>query len=312
MLYDLIIIGAGAGGVSAGIYAARKRMKTLVLTKDFSGQTGKTSEVENYPGIPNISGMELARKFEAHLKKLAWEKGSGFEIKEGEETTKITKEKEFFLVRTKSKKEFQSRTVIVATGRDPRPLEVPGEKEFIGRGVSYCSICDGPLFRDKAVAVVGGGNAGYGAALDLASYAKQIFIFEKSDEFRADEILREKAAKEKKIETRLNVDLKEIKGKGKVETIIYEDLKTNRVFEEPVDGVFVAIGSIPATGFLKGMVKFNSSDEVVVNPETYESSCPGLYAVGDLNKGRWKQIVIAAGEGAVAVLEAHNLLRKKS
>jgi len=149
-VYDLIIVGGGPAGITAGIYAARKKLKTLLITKNFLGQVAKTGQIDNYSGFPEISGMKLMKKFEEHLKKF------DIKINEDEEVTKVEKAGENFLVKTEKKNKFLGKTVIVATGRDPRPLEIPGEKEFIGRGVSYCSICDSPFFKDKSAAVIGG------------------------------------------------------------------------------------------------------------------------------------------------------------
>jgi len=302
-IYDLIIIGGGPAGITAGIYAARKRLKILLITKDFLGQVAKTSRVDNYPGFFGISGPELIKRFEEHLRNFE------IEIREGEEITKIEKDKKNFLVKT-GKEEFLAQALIVATGRDPRPLEVPGEKEFIGRGVSYCSICDAPLFKDKAVAVIGGGNSGFEAALDLVKYAKRIFIFERGDKIIADEILQEQVAQEKKIEIHLNKEVKKIEGKDKVQALLYQDLKTGKTFQVPIDGVFVQIGTIPATGFLKGLCEFNEKDEIKVDFESCGTSTPGLFAAGDVNNGKWKQIIIAAGEGARAALAAYEYLQK--
>ncbi|MCD6500647.1 FAD-dependent oxidoreductase [bacterium] len=305
-VYDLIIIGGGPAGITAGIYAARKKLKTLLLTKDFIGQVGKTSRVDNYPGFFGVSGQELMKKFEGHLKKFE------IEIKKDEEVTKVEKKGEFFSVKAENSNEFKAKALIVATGRDPRPLEVPGEKEFIGRGVSYCSICDSAFFKDKAVAVIGGGNSGFEAALDLVKYAKRIFIFERSDKIMADEILQEQVKKEKSIEIHLNKEIKKIEGRDKVQAMVYQDLKTGKTFQVPIDGVFVQIGTIPATGFLKGLCEFNEKDEIKVDFESCGTSTPGLFAAGDVNNGKWKQIIIAAGEGARAALAAYEYLQSKT
>ncbi len=303
-LYDLIIIGGGPAGITAGIYAARKRLKTLLLSRDFIGQVGKTGRVDNWPGDFGIIGQDLIKKFEKHLRE--FELG----IKEGEKVRRVEKNGNNFLIKTENKKEFLAKSIIVATGRDPRPLEVPGEKEFISRGVSYCSICDSPFFKEKAVAVIGGGNAGFEAALDLVRYAKRIFIFEKLNRAAADELLQELVKKEKKIEIQLNKEIKKIEGREKVQAVVYQDLKTGKTFQVPIDGVFVQIGSVPATGFLKGLVEFNRTDEIKVDFQTCESSTEGIFAAGDVNDGRWKQIIIAAGEGCRAALAVYEYLQK--
>jgi thioredoxin reductase len=278
-------------------------MDTLLITKDFLGQTAKTGEIDNYLGFPEIEGGSLMKKFENHLKK--------FDIKtiEGKEITTVSK-KETFVVETSEKDRFESRTVIVASGRDPRPLEVPGEKEFIGKGVSYCSICDAPLFRNKKTVVIGGGNAGFEAALDLAQYAQSVYIFERGETVTADELLQEKVAANEKIEVQVNKIMKKIEGNDFVHSLSYQDSKTKRNFQIPVHGIFIQIGSVPATGFLKDLCDFNKRDEVVVDFESCATTCPGLFAAGDINDGRWKQVIIAAGEGSRAALSAHDYLRK--
>jgi len=306
MLYELIIIGGGPAGITAGIFGARKKLNVLLITKDFLGQVSRTSRIDNYPGFFDISGPKMIKIFEEHLKKFE------IQIREQESVIKIEKRENNFLVKTDKKNEFLTKTVIVATGRDPRPLEVPGEKEFIGKGVSYCSLCDAPFFQEKKVAVIGGGNSGFETALDLAKYAKEIFIFERSNRILADEITQEQTKKEKKIKIYLNKEIKSIEGKNKVESLVYQDLKTEKIIQMSIDGIFIQIGSIPATDFLKELVKFNEKDEVIVDFETCASSCPGLFAAGDVNSGRWKQIVIAAAEGGRAALSAYGYLQKLS
>jgi len=303
MLYDLIIIGGGPAGITAGVYAARKKLKTLLITKDFLGQVGKTGEIENYLGFSQISGMDLAKKFEQHLRKFE------IEVKQGEKIIKVKKQGKNFLVRTENKNEFLAKTIIIATGGDPRPLEIPGEKEFIRRGVSYCSICDAPFYKDKGVIVVGGGNSGFEAALDLAKYAKRVFIFEKSDKIIADEVLQKQVKKESKIQVHLNKEMKKIEGSKTVHSATYKDSKTGKTFQVPAHGIFIQIGSVPATGFLKGVCEFNKRDEIKVDFESCETSCPGIFAAGDVNNGKWKQIIIAAGEGARAALSVHKYLQ---
>ena len=304
MLYDLIIIGGGPAGITAGIYAARKKLKTLLITKDFLGQIGKTGEIDNYLGFPEILGIDLAKKFEQHLRKFE------IDIRQGEKITKVIKQDKNFLVKTKNKNKFLAKTIIIATGRDPRPLEIPGEKEFISRGVSYCSICDAPFYKNKGVIVVGGGNSGFEAALDLAKYARRVFIFEKSNKIIADEILQKQVKKESRIQVHLNKEMKKIEGNKTVHSATYKDLKTGKTFQVPAHGIFIQIGSVPATGFLKGLCKFNKRDEVKVDFESCETSCPGIFAAGDVNNGKWKQIIIAAGEGSRAALSVHKYLQE--
>ena len=306
MTYDLIIIGGGPAGITAGIYAGRQRMKTLLITKEFGGQMAKkATEVCNYPGFEKISGMELIEKFVAHL-----EKQESVEIKFSE-TEKIEKEKDIFTITTTENEKIQSKTVIVATGADPRPLEAVGEKEFIGKGVSYCVTCDGPIFRNKTVAVVGGGNCGLEAALFMINYAKKIYVLEFGSEIKADQENKKDIEKSDKIEVITNAAVKEIKGSGMVDSLIYQDniSKENKTLE--VQGVFIEIGSQPATALAKGLVDFTKRDEIQVEPETFMTKTPGLFAAGDDNSGPYKQIVTAAGEGCKASLAAYDYLRKQ-
>jgi len=302
-MYDLIIIGGGPAGITAGIYGARKKLNTLLISRDFIGQTAKAILVENYPGIKEIPGIKLMEKFKKHLEKFE------IDINEGEEVVEIKKKGNFFEVRTNQDDRYLAKSIIVATGRDPRPLEVPGEKELIGRGISYCSICDAPLFREKTVAVIGGGNAGFEAALDLTKYAKKIYILEFSSKPLADEVTIERAKKTKKIEIILNAKVKEILGKAKVEGLIYDDLiKAEKKLE--VEGVFIMIGQIPATSFVKGLVNFNEKDEIIIDPVTCQTKTLGLFAAGDVTNIKQKQIIVAAAEGAKAALAAYEYLQK--
>ncbi len=303
-VYDLIIIGAGPAGITAGIYASRQKMNTLFVTKDFGGQIGKKAvDIENYPGFKKITGSDLIKKLEEHLE-------SQEALVERDEVVDVEKEGDKFLVKTANKKKFESYTVIVASGADPRPLEVPGEKEFIGRGISYCAVCDGPLFRDKTVAVIGGGNEGFEDAIFMTNYARKIYILEYGSKIKADETNQELVKKLGKTEIITNAKLERIEGDKFVDSIIYKDLKTKKDKELKVDGVFVAIGSQPATAFVKGLVLFNKRDEIIVKYETCQTKTEGLYAVGDCNTGRFKQVVTAAGEGAKAALAAYGYLQE--
>jgi len=310
-MYDLIIIGGGPAGITAGIYAARQKLNTLLITKSFGGQIArKAVMIENYPGFEEISGLELIQRFEKHLRK------QKIDI-ERDEVTKLKKIKGRFNAVTKSKNRFESKAVIVASGADPRPLEVPGEKEFIGRGLSYCVTCDGPLFEGKTVAVIGGGNAGFEAAIFLSKIAKKIYILEYALRVGADQINQEILRKTGKAEVITNAQLKEIKGQKFVDSIVYQDYNPPATRKNPktktlsVQGVFVEVGSQPATSFVKDLVDFNEKDEIVVDPKTGQTRTPGLFAAGDLDDVPYKQIVIAAGEGAKAALSVYEYLQKK-
>lgn len=302
-MYDLIIIGGGPAGVSAGIYAARQKLNTLLIAKSSGGQMArKAVDIENYPGFEKISGLELIQKLEKHLRK------NKMDI-ERDSVGKIKIISAGFLVSTGSKQQFQAKAVIVASGADPRPLEVPGEKEFIGKGVSYCTACDGPLFTDKDVVVVGGGNAGFEAALALKNYAKKVYILEFSSQAKADEMNQKMAAKSG-IKVIVDAALKKIQGEKFVESVVYEERSSKKLITLKVQGVFVEIGSQPATSFVKGLVDFSERDEIKVDPKNNMTRTPGLFAAGDVTDVRYKQIVIAAGEGAKAALSAYEYLQK--
>lgn len=306
MIYDLIIIGGGPAGITAGIYATRQNLKTLLITKEFGGQVArKAVSIENYTGFEEISGIDLIQKFESHLKKqkISIEK---------DEVIKLKKEGSIFKVSTRNSKVFESKTVIVSSGADPRPLEVPGEKEFIGRGVSYCALCDGPFFSNKDVAVIGGGNAGFETAIFLSDTANKIYILEFGENVIADAWNQERAKKTGRVEVITSAALKEIKGNQLVKSITYQDRKNQQLKTLKVEGVFVQIGNQPATSFVKDLVEFNERDEIKVEFETFQTKTPGLFAAGDVNVGKYKQIITACGEGTKAALAAYDYLQKQN
>jgi thioredoxin-disulfide reductase len=304
MEYDLIIIGGGPAGMTAGIYSARHKLKTLVVTKEFGGQmTHKAVDIENFPGFEKISGFELISKFENQLRKKV------VEILD-DEVLELKKENSAFSVLTKEGKIIQSKTVIIATGSEPRRLEVKGEEEFLGRGVSYCTTCDGPLFNNKEVAIIGGGEAGFEAALFLNNYASKIYILEYGETVKCGQENQDKVCSAGKATILTSVELKEIKGDGFVNQIVFKDRKSGEEKTLDVRGVFVQAGYQPATVFLKDLVELNEKKEVVVNFETFETKTPGLFAVGDVNSQKVKQIVVACGQGAVAVINAYKYINK--
>lgn len=303
--YDLIIIGAGPAGITAGIYAGRQKMKTLLIAKEFGGQMAKkATEVCNYPGFGRISGQELIQKFVDHLKEQDCVDIKFAQAKE------IKKNKNIFAVLTEKKEEFFSKSVIIASGADPRLLEAKGEKEYIGKGVSYCVTCDGPLFRNKAIAVVGGGNAGFEAAIFMTRYASKIYILEAGQKVKADRWNQEDAKGHKNIEVITGASVKEIKGSALVSSLVYEDQASKKEKTLEVQGVFIEIGSQPASSFAAGLVNFNKRDEIEAEFETLQTKTPGLFAAGDINTGPYKQIVTAAGEGCKASLAVYDYLRK--
>lgn len=302
MEYDLIIIGGGPAGMTAGIYSARQKLKTLVVTKEFGGQMAhKAVDIENYPGFEKISGFELIAKFEDQLRH------KGIEVL-NDEVSELKKENNVFSVLTKEGKIIQSKTVIIATGSEPRKLNVKGEEEFLGRGVSYCTTCDGPLFNNKDVAIIGGGEAGFEAALFLNNYANKIYILEYGADIRCGKENQDKVCLIPKVQIITSSELKEIKGEGFVNQIVFKDRKTEELKTLDVQGVFVQAGYQPATSFLKDLVELNEKKEIVVNFETFETKTSGLFAVGDVTSQKVKQIVVACGQGAVAVINAYKYI----
>ena len=304
MVYDLIIIGSGPAGASAAIYASRQKMRLLVVSKDMGGQVAKKAvDIENYPGFDKISGPDLIKIFEEQLKK------NNVEIV-FDEVLKISKQENKFAISTAFGENYEALSVIIATGADPRPLEAEGEKEFIGKGVSYCSLCDGPVFRDKTVAVVGGGNSGFESAVFLSNYVKKIYILESGSKVKADEENQKLVEKLNKSEVITNAKVLGIQGDKFVKSLIYQDTSSNQDKKLDVDGVFIEIGSSPATAFVKDLVDFSEKDEIITDLETYTTRTQGLFAAGDCNKGKYKQIIAAAGEGAKASLAAYEYLQK--
>ncbi len=300
---DVIIIGGGPAGITAGIYAARKNLDGLLLTKDFMGQLGNAGVIENWPGEKSIQGPELLNNFKEHLENYS------FPFKEVK-VASIEKKESFFEVKSESDT-YLSKAVIVATGRNSRPLKVPGEKEFVGKGVSYCVTCDGALFNGKVVVVVGGGNSGLEGALELSEYAKEVKLLEIAKKPIADEFLVERAKKRKNIEIMTETKLEEIKGDDFVNEVICKDIKEDKQFSIKTEGVFAQIGSIPTTDLLNDIVDYNEGGEVIVDPKTCQTKTEGLFAAGDVTDVLVKQIIVAAGEGCKALISAYEYIKMK-
>jgi len=302
-VYDLITVGGGPAGMTAGIYVSRLGLKALLITKNFGGQiASKPAQIDNYPGVESIGGMELIARMKKHLESL----NAQIVL---DEVVSLTEKEGIFTLEAKSGKMFYSKSVILTSGTEPRKLGIKGEDEFAGKGVSYCAVCDGPIFRDKAVAVIGGGNVGFETAIFLSEIAKKIHILEYSDQIRAFEE-NIKAVKEAgKTEIITNAEVKEIKGGKLVSGLVYRDLKTNETKELSAEGVFVVIGYKPLVSYVQNLVDFNGRGEIVVDSETMKTKTPGLFAAGDVTVTPYKQIVIAAGEGAKAALTAYKYLK---
>lgn len=299
-IYDLVIIGAGPAGITAAVYAARKKMDPLVITKDIGGQASLSGDIQNYTGYQFITGPELAIKFEEHMRKF------NFEIKENEEVKELISKKGTFLVKT-DKDNYQAKTVIAASGKRSRELGVSGEREFRNKGLTYCATCDGPLFAGRDVAVIGGGNSALDAALQLTKIANKIYVINITDNLTGDGIMQEKIRADKKVSIFNNSRVKEILGDSFVQTIKIEEDKKEKVLD--VQGIFVEIGLIPNSEFASSLEK-NERKEIIVNQRN-ETNVPGIFAAGDVTNVPEKQIIIAAGEGAKAVLSTFRYLSTK-
>ncbi len=305
-MYDVIIIGGGPGGVAAGVYAARKRMKTLFITESFQSQSAVSASIENWIGTVTIPGWEFAAALEKHLRAQ-----EGIEINTGEKVSGIERLPEGgFAVLTDRGGRSETKTIIVASGGRHRHLDVPGEEKFKGKGVVYCSTCDAPFFRDKRVVVVGGGNAGLEAVEDLLPYAKEIVILVRSGELKGDPVTKEKVLADPKVSVVFFGLTQEIVGEQKVEGLRYEDAQTGEEKTIPTDGVFVEIGMVPNTEFVKGLLDTNERGEIKIDGKTAATSCSGIFATGDATDVPYKQNNISAGYGVVAALSAYDLFRK--
>lgn len=262
--FDLIIIGGGPAGTAAGVYASRKRLKTLFLTKDFGGQSVVSEDIQNWIGTVSIKGTELAENFKKHLMAYA---GDIVTVKEGDYVEKVSKKDGGFSVKT-SGGEYQAKTVLVATGSHRRKLEIPGAKEFENKGITYCASCDGPLFSDQDVVVVGGGNAGFETAAQLLAYCKSVTLIQRSPDFRADPVTVQKVLSNPKMKAVTGTELVSIQGEQFVTSITYKEVSTGKNITLPTTGIFVEIGLIPSTEFVKDIVKLDEWGHVVTDPRT--------------------------------------------
>jgi NADH-dependent peroxiredoxin subunit F len=303
-MYDLIIIGAGPAGMTAAVYAARQKVNTLLLSKDVGGQVNWTLCVENYMGYQFIEGLELIQKFEEQVRKFP------IDIQIGPEITSCVRVQKGFEVEVGGATKYVGRTVIICSGKRPKMLSVPGEERLRGRGVTYCQVCDGPLFQDMDVVVVGGGNSALEAAIDMTKIASHIYLASLTP-LTGDQILRDKVQQAAKVTVLTEHETLEVSGTDSVSGIRLKDLKSGQEKELNVRGVLVEIGLIPNSDLARGTLKLNDVGEIPINCAC-ETGIPGLYAAGDVTNVPAKQIVVAAGEGAKAALQAHLYLQKST
>lgn len=304
-IYETIIVGAGPAGLTASIYASRYMVDHLVIGHLPGGMASEATEIHNWPGDKAINGYDLAQRMIEHAK------GLGAEII-GDTVVDIKKEQEIFKVITQGQKEFQAKTVILALGTERRKLNIPGEKEFFGKGVCYCATCDGPLYRNKTIAIVGGGNAGVGAAIYLSNLVNKLYLITNEKELRAETKLHELIYNNPKIEVILENGIKELKGDQKLSSMVL-DKEHNGQAEIAIEGIFVEIGGIPPKELLEKInIETDQKGYIKINPDC-STNIEGLFAAGDITNGNngFRQIVTAAASGAIAQNSVYNYLRKK-
>ncbi len=299
MIYDLIIIGGGPAGSAAAVYAARKRLKTLFVTFEWGGQSVVSEKIYNWIGSVSISGAELAENFKKHV--LA-NVGESLEVKEGEKVNMIEKHTEGFIVKTDTGQEYLTKTILIASGSGRRKLPAKNADKLEHKGLTYCASCDGPLFADMDVAVIGGGNAAFETAAQLLAYCKSVTLINRSDTFRADEITVEKVSKNPKIKIIKNVEILEILGEKFVEGLVYKDNITSEQKELGVAGIFIEIGQIPNTDFVKDLIPLDKIGRIEIDAWSQKTKVSGIWAAGDCTNVLYHQNNIAAGD-AVRALE---------
>jgi NADH-dependent peroxiredoxin subunit F len=300
-IYDTIIIGGGPAGAGAAVYAARKRLKTLLVTTDFGGQSKISGAIENWLGEISITGQELADKLQKHV-----EAQEGVEIRTSEKVTEVREGEECaFEVETEKGAIYRSQTVIVASGGRRKLLNVPGEDRLKGKGLSFCSTCDAPFFEDRDAAVIGSGNAALEMVIDLGAYARKIYLFMRGEELKADPGIQEKIKEVSQLKIIEHAEVQEILGKETVSGLRYQDRETGKMQELKVDGIFLGIGSNPNSEIVRHLVNTNDAGEIILDHRTAKTSKPGVFAAGDVTDDPFKQNNISAGDGVRAALSVY-------
>jgi alkyl hydroperoxide reductase subunit F len=319
MIYDLAIIGGGPAGAAAAVYAARKRLQTIVITKDWLGQSSVSDNIENWVGSPSISGVDLAKNLEKHAKTYGKDPVSGEEIvafRDGELCKEIVrqssggakKKDSVFLIKT-NKGNYETRTVLITAGSGRRKLDIRGAKEYEHKGLTYCATCDGPMYSDQDVVVIGGGNAAFESAAQLLAYCKSVTLLHRNETFKADPGTVETISKNPKMKVITNAVPKEVAGDKFVTSLTYTDLSNKKDVKLDVTGIFVEIGAVPNTDFLKGIVKTDKYDHIVVDPKNQRASIDGIWAAGDCTDGLYHQNNIAAGDAVKAIEDVYIYLK---
>ena len=304
-MFDLAIIGGGPAGVAGGVYAARKRLKTILITESFGGQSTESVGIENWIGTKNISGPDFGKLLEDHLR---CSSGDSVEIKVGERVTNVSKSDDNFKVET-ANAAYVAKTVLVTTGSVRRKLDIPGAKEFENKGISYCASCDGPLFANQDVAIIGGGNAAFETAAQLLAYAKSVTLLSRSGIFKADKITVDKVLSHPNMRVIKGAAPKEIKGDKFVNSLVYEE--AGGIKEISLTGIFIEIGLVPTTSFVENLVPLNNFKQIVVDPKTQKTETEGIWAAGDSTDGLYHQNNIAAGDAVKALEDIYLHLHTK-
>lgn len=308
MLYDLAIIGGGPAGVAAGVYASRKRLRTVFITDVWGGQSTVSDGIENWIGTINIPGTKLADDLKAHLEAYA---GDIVDIKNATRAERVTKnESGTFSIKTDGG-EFEARTVLVTTGSTRRKLQIPGAEQFEHKGITYCASCDGPLFADQDVVVIGGGNAAFESAAQLLAYCKSVTMINRGSEYRADPVTVDKVLANPKMKSIQNAELLEVVGEKFVTGLKYRDTTTKEEVLLPTTGIFVEIGLIPSTEYVKDALELNKFGQIIIDPRTQETKTPGIWAAGDCTDVLYHQNNIAAGDGVRALEDIYMHLHTK-
>ena len=304
MIYDLVINGGSPAGAAGAVYAARKRLKTVFITSEWGGQSNVSEKIYNWIGTVSLSGNELAENFKKHVwanAKNTENPDSTLEVKEDGKVNAITKDAGGFSVQTEEGEEFLTKTILIASGSGRRKLVAKNADKLEHKGLTYCATCDGPLFDGQDVAVIGGGNAGFETAAQLLAYCKSVTLLHRSDSFKADEITIERILSNPKMQVFKNVDILEIKGEKFVEGLIYKDKKTGEEKVLGVTGIFVEVGQIPNTDFVKDLVPLDEIKRIKIDPWTNKTETPGIWAAGDCTNILYHQNNIAAGDAVRAI-----------
>ena len=306
-MYDLIILGGGPAGAAGAVYAARKQLKTAIIAHEFSGQSVVSENIYNWIGIPEISGVNLANSLKNHI---FYYKGPFLDIIEGEKVSKVEKENNIFKIILESGKIHESKSILVSTGSGRRKIQAENADKFEHKGITYCASCDGPMFADMDVVVVGGGNAAFETAMQLLAYCKSVTLLHRSSDFKADEITISKIKENPKFKIITNVEVLKIDGDSFVSSLTYKDKINGEENTIQTSGIFVEIGQTPNTSFIKDIVNLDDFGKIKVDPMTQASETLGVWAAGDCTNGKYHQNNIAVGDAVKAIEDIYIWIHK--